>query len=47
MKRGEMASAAVKIEADGWARHPFVARLSRYVELTEPDVKSLGPTHRA
>jgi len=40
-----MTSAAAKIEkieTEGWASHPFVARLGRYVDLTDPDIKSLG-----
>src|SRR5690349_8362246 len=37
-----MTIAAARLETDVWTSHPFVARLSRYVDLTEPDITSLG-----
>ncbi len=37
-----MTSASAKIEREGWASHPFVARLRRYLALTESNVKNLG-----
>jgi len=37
-----MTSAPAKIEPNGWASHPFVARLERYLALTASDIASLG-----
>ena len=36
------AGTPVKVASDAWASHPFVARLKRYMALTDADVKSLG-----
>jgi CRP-like cAMP-binding protein len=39
---GPMTSAAAKSEPNGWARHPCVARLARYLALSASDIASLG-----
>ena len=37
-----MTTALTEAEIDGWAEHPFVARLKGYIALTDADIKALG-----